>query len=127
MRLLLLTALGGALGAGLRHLVNVAGLRWFGPAFPWWTLAINVTGSLAMGILAAMLIQRAGDSYGLRAFLATGILGGYTTFSAFSLDFAVMIERGETSAALLYAGGSVALSLAAVFLGLWLGRAFIAA
>ncbi len=127
MRLLLLTALGGALGAGLRHIVNVTGLRWLGPAFPWWTLAVNVTGSLAMGVLAALLVQRAGDSESLRTFLATGILGGYTTFSAFSLDFAVLIERGETGAALLYAGGSVALSLGAVFLGLWLGRALIAA
>ncbi len=127
MRLMLLTALGGALGAVLRHLVNQAGLRWLGPAFPWWTFVVNVSGSLAMGVLAALLVQRAGASDGLRAFLATGILGGYTTFSAFSLDFAVMIERGETGAALLYAGGSVALSLGAVFLGLWLGRAFIAA
>lgn len=127
MRLLLLTALGGALGAALRHLVNMAGLRWLGPAFPWWTLAVNVTGSLAMGVLAALLVQRAGDSDGLRAFLATGILGGYTTLSAFSLDFAALIERGEMGAAVLYAGGSVALSLAAVFLGLWLGRSFVAA
>jgi CrcB protein len=125
VKLLLLTALGGAIGAALRHLVNLLGLRWLGPAFPWWTLAINVSGSLAMGVLAALLIARTGPSDGLRAFLATGILGGYTTFSAFSLDFAGLIERKATTAAVLYAGGSVGLSLLAVFLGLWLGRQWL--
>ena len=122
---MLLTALGGALGAALRFGVNHLGLRWLGPAFPWWTFAVNVSGSLAMGLLAAFLVQRTGPSDGLRAFLATGILGGYTTFSAFSLDFAGLVERRETGAALLYAGGSVGLSLAAVFLGLWLGRQWL--
>ncbi|MEZ5926788.1 MAG: fluoride efflux transporter CrcB [Hyphomicrobiaceae bacterium] len=127
MQLVLLTAAGGAIGAVLRFLVNQAGLKWVGPAFPWWTVFVNVTGSLAMGLLAALLMQRTAPSDGLRAFLATGILGGYTTFSAFSLDFAGLLDRGEAGAAVLYAGGSVALSLMAVFLGLWLGRVLIAA
>ena len=127
MQLALLTAAGGAIGAVLRLLVNQAGLRWLGPAFPWWTVFVNVTGSLAMGALAAFLMARAEPSDGLRAFLATGILGGYTTFSAFSLDFASLVERGEMGAAFLYAGGSVMVSLAAVFLGLMLGRALVAA
>jgi CrcB protein len=122
VRLVLLVALGGAIGAALRHLVNLAGLRWLGPAFPWWTFAINVSGSLGMGLLAAFLMPRATSGDDLRAFLATGILGGYTTFSAFALDFAALMERKESAAALLYAGGSVGLSLAAVFAGLWLGR-----
>lgn len=127
MRLLLLTALGGGLGAALRHLVNVAGLRWLGPSFPWWTVIVNVSGSLAMGFLAALLMARPSSADGLRAFLATGILGGYTTFSAFSLDFASLVERRMTGSAILYAGGSVGLSLAAVFIGLWLGRQWAAA
>ena len=125
MNLMLLTALGGGLGALLRHGVNQAGLRILGPAFPWWTFAVNVSGSLAMGLLAAILMQRAEPSDGLRAFLATGILGGYTTFSAFALDFAGLVERKATGVALLYAGGSVGLSLVAVFLGLWLGRQWL--
>lgn len=127
MRLLLLTALGGGLGAALRHVVNSAGLRWLGPSFPWWTLFVNVSGSLAMGLLAALLMARPGPSDGLRAFLATGILGGYTTFSAFSLDVASLVERRSAGSAMLYAGGSVGLSLAAVGLGLWLGRQWAAA
>ncbi len=127
MRLLLLTALGGGLGAMLRHLVNAAGLRFLGPSFPWWTLVINVSGSLAMGVLAALLMARPNSSDGVRAFLATGILGGYTTFSAFSLDFASLVERRSIGSAMLYVGGSVGLSLAAVFLGLWLGRQWAAA
>lgn len=127
MQLILLTAAGGAIGAVLRMLINQAGLRWLGSAFPYWTLFVNVTGSLAMGLLASFLLARSAQSDGLRAFLATGILGGYTTFSAFSLDFAALIEKGDTSAAMLYAGGSVAFSLLAVFLGLWLGRAMLAA
>jgi CrcB protein len=126
VKLVLLTALGGALGSVLRFGVNHIGLRWLGPAFPWWTLAVNVSGSLAMGLLAAFLMQRADPSEGLRTFLATGILGGYTTFSAFSLDFAGLVERRESGAALIYAGGSVGLSLVAVFAGLWLGRQWLA-
>jgi CrcB protein len=122
MRLLLLAALGGALGSSLRYLVNRAGLSLFGPGFPWWTLFVNVTGSLAMGLLAAWLMGRASAAPDLRVFLATGILGGYTTFSAFSLDVADLVARREMVAAMLYAGGSVTLSLAAVFVGLALGR-----
>jgi CrcB protein len=127
LRLLVLTALGGAIGAMLRHIVNLAGLRWLGPSFPWWTLFVNVSGSLAMGVLAALLMARTGPSEGLRAFLATGILGGYTTFSAFSLDVANLVERRSAGSAIFYCGGSVGLSLAAVFIGLWLGRQWAAA
>ncbi len=122
MRALLLVALGGGIGAALRHLVNFASLRLLGPGFPWGTMAINATGSLAMGAFAGWLAGRAAGSEALRLFVATGILGGFTTFSAFSLDFAVLWQRGDGAAALLYAAGSVVLSLAGLFAGLWLAK-----
>ncbi len=123
MNHLLLVAAGGAIGASLRHLVNLAALRVAGPGFPWATLFVNVLGSLAMGLLVGWLARRAGgSSMELRQFLATGILGGFTTFSAFSLDFAVLWERNAIGQAGLYVAFSVALSLAAVFAGLWLSR-----
>ncbi|MBX3577810.1 MAG: fluoride efflux transporter CrcB [Rhizobiaceae bacterium] len=120
---LLLVALGGAIGASARHLVNLASLRLLGPGFPWGTMAINVAGSLAMGLFIGLLGRRFGASEDLRLFVATGILGGFTTFSAFSLDFAVLWQRGALGGAALYAAGSVALSILALFAGLWLARA----
>jgi fluoride exporter len=126
MRLLLLACLGGAIGSGCRYLLNVTCQRAFGPAFPWSTLIANITGCFVMGLLAAWLASRAigasPDTATLRIFLATGILGGFTTFSAFSLDVATLVERGDIGAALGYAGASVGVSLAAVFAGLWLAR-----
>src|SRR5690606_20245426 len=80
---LLLVAVGGALGSGLRHLVNLAALRLFGPGFPWGTFAVNVVGSFAMGLFVELLARRFGGSAELRLFVATGIFGGFTTFSAF--------------------------------------------
>jgi fluoride exporter len=122
MNHLLLVAAGGAIGAGLRHLANLAALRLFGPNFPWGTMGINIVGSLTMGILIEALMRRAGTSNELRLFVATGILGGFTTFSAFSLDFAVLLQRGDTGSALFYVLASVILSILALFLGLWLVR-----
>jgi fluoride exporter len=124
MNHLLLVAAGGAIGAGLRHLTNLAALRLFGPNFPWGTMGINIVGSLAMGILIEALMRRAGTSNELRLFVATGILGGFTTFSAFSLDFAVLFERGAMGQAMFYALASVILSILALFAGLWLVRTF---
>jgi fluoride exporter len=124
MNHLLLVAAGGAIGAGLRHLANLAALRWFGPNFPWGTMGVNIAGSLAMGIFIEVLMRRAGTSNELRLFVATGILGGFTTFSAFSLDFAVLFERGQMGPALFYVLASVILSILALFLGLWLVRTF---
>lgn len=121
---LLLVAVGGALGASARHLVNLASLRLVGPGFPWGTMAINVAGSLAMGVFIGWLGRRFNASEELRLFVATGILGGFTTFSAFSLDFAVLWERGALGGAAFYAGASVVLSILALFAGLWLARAF---
>jgi CrcB protein len=119
---LILVAIGGAIGASLRHLVNFASLRLVGPNFPWGTMAINIVGSLAMGIFIELLARRFNASNELRLFVATGILGGFTTFSAFSLDFAVLWERGATVHAFGYAAASVLGSLLAIFLGLWLAR-----
>ncbi|MCU0790398.1 MAG: fluoride efflux transporter CrcB [Nitratireductor sp.] len=120
----LLVAAGGGIGAAMRHLANLAALRLFGPGFPWGTLFVNVAGSLAMGLLVGWLARRSGGSTTeLRLFLATGVLGGFTTFSAFSLDFAALWERGAGTAAAGYALASVLISLAAVFAGLWLMRA----
>ncbi|MBK8458069.1 MAG: fluoride efflux transporter CrcB [Phyllobacteriaceae bacterium] len=119
---LFLVALGGAIGAGLRHLANLAALRLVGPGFPWGTLAINVAGSLAMGLFIGWMTLRAQASNELRLFVATGVLGGFTTFSAFSLDFATLVERGAAMSAFGYAGASVVLSILALFAGLALMR-----
>jgi CrcB protein len=118
-----LVALGGGIGAASRHLVNLAALRLFGPAFPIGTLTVNVVGGLLMGVLAGWLALKADGGEGLRLFLATGVLGGFTTFSAFSLDAVLLWERGEIAAALFYALGSVALSVLALVAGLWLVKA----
>jgi CrcB protein len=125
MTSLLLVFLGGGIGATARHSVNVAVLRALGPGFPWATLIVNVTGSILMGLLAGYLAFRAGVSLTqhARLFLATGVLGGYTTFSAFSLDAALLMERGAAGQAVLYVLGSVLLSILGLFAGLWLVRA----
>lgn len=119
---LFLVAAGGAVGAGLRHLVNLATLRLFGPGFPWGTLVVNIAGSLAMGLFTAWLVRRTGSSAELRLLVATGVLGGFTTFSAFSLDFAVLYERGALMQAFSYVAASVLLSIGALFVGLWVAR-----
>lgn len=123
MQNLLLVMIGGGIGAGARHLVNLAMPRITGTDFPWATVTVNIVGSLAMGLLVGILARRAGDTNLLRLFLATGILGGFTTFSAFSLDFVTLWQRGAASTALLYAALSVIGTLAAIFAGLWLVRA----
>ena len=120
---LLIVALGGAVGASLRHLVNLASLRAFGPNFPWGTLTVNILGSFVMGVFVEWLIRRSGASNELRLLIATGLLGGFTTFSAFSLDVAMLWERGAALAASLYVAASVLLSIAALFAGLALARA----
>ncbi len=123
MNNLLLVAAGGAIGASLRHLVNVASLRVWGPSFPWGTLIVNIAGCFAMGVLVEVLARRFNASNELRLFMATGILGGFTTFSAFSLDVAVLWEKGASTAALAYVLASVLGATLAVFAGLWLARA----
>lgn len=122
MQHLLLVGVGGAIGASARYLVNLGAVRLFGHGFPWATMAVNVAGSLAMGLLAAFLLARTPDMVGLRLFLLTGVLGGFTTFSAFSLDFIALAERGEWGPALIYAAVSVVASIAACFAGLAIAR-----
>jgi len=125
MQHLMLAAVGGALGAGARHLVNVAMLAWFGPGFPWATFTVNIVGSLLMGIVIEALMPLSGASGAAwRIFLATGILGGFTTFSAFSLDTWLLYERGQHVALVLYVALSVTLSVAALVLGMALVRGF---
>jgi len=122
MQHLLIVAMGGALGSGMRHLVNLASLRLFGPGFPWGTLTVNIVGSLAMGLFVELLARRFGGSAELRLFVATGILGGFTTFSAFSLDVAVLYERGAVVQAALYVAACLVAAILALFLGMWLGK-----
>jgi CrcB protein len=114
--------LGGGIGAAIRHGVNVAGLKSMGPDFPYATIFINITGSIIMGLAAAYFAFKGAPSQHWRLFLTTGVLGGYTTFSAFSLDAALLYERGELGLSALYVTASVALSIAGLFAGLWLVR-----
>ncbi|MEP9374831.1 fluoride efflux transporter CrcB [Mesorhizobium sp. KR1-2] len=117
-----LVFLGGGIGSALRYGVNVAAVRIFGLAFPVGTLTVNIVGSFVMGLLAAYFAPKGEAAQAWRIFFMTGVLGGYTTFSAFSLDTAYLYERGQPVVALLYVLVSVAGSLAAVFLGLMLMR-----
>jgi CrcB protein len=126
MTKLLLVFLGSGIGGAARYGVNVWSLKAFGPVFPAGTLIVNVAGGLAMGLIAGWLAFRAEVpwSQDLRLFLTTGILGGFTTFSAFSLDAVTLIERGDYGAAALYVVLSVVLSIAAVAVGLAVIRSF---
>lgn len=114
----LLVMLGGAIGAALRYHLGKIALRVAGLAWPWGTLAANILGGLAMGLLAGWLALRATGGEPVRLFLAVGVLGGFTTFSAFSLETLLMIERGEMASALAYAVVSVGASVGALSLGL---------
>ncbi|MEM9012579.1 MAG: fluoride efflux transporter CrcB [Pseudomonadota bacterium] len=118
---LLQIALGGALGAVLRHLTVMGARAVWGVGFPWGTLIVNVLGSFLMGILAVVLIERGLLRDGA-PFLMVGVLGAYTTFSAFSLDVLLLWERGLAVRAVGYAAVSVLLSVAALILGLVLAR-----
>ena len=114
--------LGGGIGAATRHGFNLLGLRMLGPDFPYATMFINITGSIVMGLIAGYLAFKGQAPQPWRLFLMTGILGGYTTFSAFSLDTALLYERGALGLAAAYVLGSVILSIAGLFAGLWLIR-----
>ena len=118
----LYVALGGGLGAALRYQTGRAMTAWLGPqavtVFPWATLTVNVVGSLLMGILAGWLAKQGGDSDPWRLMLGVGVLGGFTTFSAFSLEMMLLIERGQPLLALTYAAVSVLAGLTALYIGL---------
>ena len=119
---LLLVMLGGALGAGARHLIGRAMLTALGPGFPWWTLSINVAGGLLMGVLTGVLLRFAlGESW--RLFAGVGVLGGFTTFSSFSLETVTLAQRGQLAAAGGYVAASVIGSVAALLVGLAAARA----
>ncbi len=129
----LLVALGGGLGAWLRHLTGRAWMALVGPVkastFPYSTLTVNVLGCLAMGILVGWLARHGGDfglrgsgGESLRLLLGVGVLGGYTTFSSFALEFALFIERGTPGTAALYVALSLAAGFGGLFAGLWLMR-----
>ena len=125
MKLVTLAAAGGAIGAAARYLVGIGAARLLGFGFPWGTLIVNVVGCLAMGLLIEMIAQKYSVTNEFRTFVATGILGGFTTFSAFSLDFATLLERKQHVAASLYLGASVSLSIIALFAGLALARSVL--
>lgn len=114
-------ALGGAIGASARYLTSVGAMRLMGPGFPWATLTVNIVGSFLMGVLVVVLAQKGGMK--AAPFLMTGILGGFTTFSAFSLDAFTLYERGQTAVALAYVAATVLLSLAAIVAGILITRA----
>jgi CrcB protein len=128
MLLYLIVFIGAGIGGALRHGVNGLALRVAGSDFPAGTMAINIAGSLAMGLIAGYFTFRGGDglfgqiSQHWRLFLTTGVLGGFTTFSAFSLDFATLWERGAMGGAAVYLGVSVVGSLVAVFAALALAK-----
>ena len=121
---LLLVAVGGAVGSVCRYLVGTATLRLFGPNFPWGTLTVNIVGSLAIGIFVELIARRFDASMELRLLIVTGFLGGFTTFSAFSLDVISLFERGAVVQAGVYVASSILFSLIAVFAGLALVRSF---
>ena len=120
----LLVFIGGGIGAAMRHGVNLLSMRLLGAGFPYATIIENVSGSLAMGLLAGYFAFKGDAVQPMRLFLATGVLGGYTTFSAFSLDAVLLYERGALGLAALYVIGSVALSIACLFAGLIIARQF---
>lgn len=116
-------ALGGALGAAMRHLTNMGVMRTLGPGFPVATIIVNVLGSFLMGVLVIVLAKKGGNAFA--PFVLTGLLGGFTTFSAFSLDALTLWERGEALLAFAYVAGSVILSLVALAAGLFVARTLI--
>jgi fluoride exporter len=124
MRLILFAAAGGAIGSTVRYLINTGSVRLLGAHFPWATLVINISGSFLMGLLSEMILLKLVDARATdaRIFVLTGILGGYTTFSAFSLDVYLLVQREMYGWAAFYLLGSVVLSLLALLGGLALAR-----
>ena len=123
MPVILQVALGGALGATLRYACNGMALRLLGNGFPYGTMVVNILGSCLMGFAAFYMLERLDGSFARFApFILTGVLGGFTTFSAFSLDAVFLIERSRYLAAAIYMGGSVALAMLALIVGMALAR-----
>ena len=118
----LVVFLGAGLGGMLRHSVNLVSPRLFGLDLPVGTLLVNLTGSFMLGVIAGLFASRGHPSHNLQLFLTTGMLGGFTTFSAFSLEAALLWQRGQVASCLLYVLASVVLSVVGVFAGLALVR-----
>jgi len=121
--MVLAVAAGGALGSVARYLVGVASTRAFGLAFPWGTLIVNIAGSFLIGVLVELFALKADLPQEVRVFLTVGLCGGFTTFSTFSLDAWLLIERGQWWQAAAYVAGSVLLSIGGLVAGLWVVRA----
>lgn len=128
LQFLLLVFLGGGLGSTMRYGVNLATVAWFGPHFPWGTLTVNVVGSAIMGAFAGWILTRepGTGSDAIRLFFMTGVLGGFTTFSAFSLDIVVLWQRGAAMTAIGYVLASVAVSLLALLAAMAAMKAILA-
>ncbi|TAM96551.1 MAG: fluoride efflux transporter CrcB [Rhizobiaceae bacterium] len=118
----LIVFLGAGIGGALRHGVNTAAMRLMGVNFPFGTMTVNIVGSLVMGLLGGWLATKGEMAQPTRLFLLTGVLGGFTTFSSFSLDTAVLWERGNIAGCALYVLASLVLSIGALFVGLWTVR-----
>jgi fluoride exporter len=125
MQAYLIVFLGAGIGGGFRHGLNVWFPRAFGTGFPYATLTINIAGSLGMGLVAGYFMLKGGGPQSWRLFLTTGILGGFTTFSSFSLETALLYERGELALMAVYILASVLVSVAALFGGLWAMRGLL--
>jgi CrcB protein len=121
----LIVFLGGGLGSALRHGINIVAARAFGTEFPYGTLIINVVGSLAMGLIVEYFALKTGLPQRMRLFLTTGILGGFTTFSTFSLEAALLYERGAVASAAIYVIASVVLAIGGLFAGLMIVRTLV--
>jgi fluoride exporter len=119
----LLVAIGGAVGSVARYFVNLWAVRLWGATFPWGTFTVNIVGGLAIGFLSEVIARKFNASTEMRLLLVTGVLGGFTTFSAFSLDAVGLFERGEMAFSVVYVVASVVISIVAVCVGLALGRA----
>jgi CrcB protein len=126
MRSLFLVMAGGAIGAALRWQAGRVALERLGPDFPWGTWVVNLTGGFLAGLAAGLLIRQGAAAETMRLFLLVGVIGGFTTFSAFSLEAAFMLQRGQHLAAAAYAISSFAGSVLLLFAGLWLARAIAA-
>lgn len=125
MNMIFAVAAGGALGATGRYLVGRLMFNLMGPGFPWGTFTVNIVGSFLIGLVVELLAIRFSLSHEWQGFLVIGILGGFTTFSAFSLEVGLMLEKGQLSTAALYAFGSMFIGVAALFAGIFAGRTMI--
>lgn len=125
MNMIVAVAAGGAIGAVARFLVGRGMFHLMGPGFPWGTLTVNILGSFLIGLMVELLALRYSLSHEWQGFIIIGMLGGFTTFSAFSLEVGLMIEKGQISTAALYALGSMFVGVVALFAGLFAGRALV--